>query len=548
MIYFKHFKWGISMIKQYTLLLFFLAPLAFAMSGQYEQQQNIKYRQQCLEIQKFLVKNKFPVSCHYNYHQYNDSTNSYRNDLVRKVGKIKIAGFNLWHPGSTKTAFKDYELVAKTINQWDLVGAVELLPVIGDDLKNNESVIKFIQDGPKLIAKLEETIAKLKSARTARQQEQYKAKVSELAQLKKDLKNAPKLYRSPGHLLLLEQLRKLDKSWALILSPRGEAAKETHVQELAGFFYRSSIVRPKVNQYCLDYRTNGEGTPVACIPNFNGDFMGKDYRHVFSRRPLMASFVSGSFDFTILTSHIVFNSPTEQTEEEAILNAVFGQSDLVALGTGINSSTYARFAETATILRFMEKLRQQYDEDDVILVGDFNLEANNQFWPNVLQEMPGASILVQEPTSITVQRFSGANETFGHASNYDHFILDPQRTSECNVSTAKRVSIVDGAIGKMVDRRYKIRTNEKDENDFYIVTEGAAQLIEKSERDLWNKQMKLKTIVRNKIVEDLGESEKRLQDFHRRMFVDQASDKTYYRMYMEAISDHSPIEMQCSTN
>lgn len=533
-----------------SLILLSICSAAWAIELDSEQQQNIKYRQQCLEIRDFLVQGNYSVDCHYNYHHYNGTPKKsyYSAKAVKERGQIKIAGFNLWHPGSTKTLYKDYQIVAQAIDQWDLVGATELLPVIGDDLKNNEAIIKFLNDGPKLIEKIKSDIAALKLKRgTAAQQKLIESKMQELTQLTADLEEAPALYRAPGYLLLLNQLRKLDPSWSLILAPRGEAAKETDVQELSGYFYRGKVVRPVVNDYCYDQRTNGEGTPVACIPTFSEHFMGKDYRHVFSRRPLIASFESGKFDFTLLTTHIVFNSPTANEEAASILNTVFGNADLNALGTGINNATYARFAETTTILRFMDLLRRFYREQDLILIGDFNLESNNAFWKNVLPEMPGAELLVNEATSITLQRVAGnGKETNGHASNYDHFILDPQVTKACDTSSAKRVSIVDGYIGQLVDQRYKIRGDVAD-------SEGKFPIIDKDKIDalrqnLWNNFQNRKTIVRNKIVANTEDSEKRILDFDRRVFIDQQFDQTYYRMYMEAVSDHSPIEMTCATN
>ena len=112
------------MKKQLSLalaLLISISALSFslmAMRDVYEEQQNIKYRQQCLVVRDFLVQDKFSVDCNYNYHHYNASPkkNYYNPQAVKKQKNIRIAGFNLWHPGSNKTVFKDFEIVAHVIN------------------------------------------------------------------------------------------------------------------------------------------------------------------------------------------------------------------------------------------------------------------------------------------------------------------------------------------------------------------------------------------------------------------------------------------------
>ncbi len=515
-----------------------------------EMEKNIQYRKQCLENAKFLVKNQYSVNCNYNYHHYNSVSykRRYRVSKAKENKQVRIAGFNLWHPGTTKTMFKDYELVAKAMNNWDVVGALELLPVVSDDLRNNDAVIKFLASGDDLIRDLEQRIAKVKARRVTEKSIADLALYREkLSQLKKDLSEAPSLYRAPGYLKILTELRKLDESWALLLAPRGEAYKETDVQELSGFFYRSSIVRPTVNQYCKDIKTNGIGTPFACIPNFTNYFMGADYRHVFSRRPLMASFKSGDFDFTLLATHIVFNSSKDEEIKNSILQSVFGLTDLDDLGVGINKGNYARFAETATILRFMQMLRMNYSEDDIILVGDFNLEKSNPFWNDILREFPGANVLVDEPTSLTTQLYTGGLTTGGYASNYDHFVLDPENTSECDISSAKRENTTSGRIGYSIKRRYSVRSSRRDSEGNFLITSAGERRINRLVDALYKDLSSKKTISRNQVVPDTRNLDQTIAKFKRRMFEEQQYEQTYYRMYMEAMSDHAPISMNCST-
>ena len=81
---------------------------------------------------------------------------------------------------------------------------------------------------------------------------------------------------------------------------------------------------------------------------------------------------------------MVFNSP-KAADAKKILNPVFGVSKYTDLGKGLNKANYARFCREKTIFDFINYLTLDYDETDVILMGDFNLEKKNPFWDRVLK-------------------------------------------------------------------------------------------------------------------------------------------------------------------
>ena len=537
--------------------------LAFAVTDQEDFERRVFYKEKCLEIEKYSVGSAFSVDCFHNYHHFNSKTHSshYSATSARAQKKLKIAEYNLWHPGSLRSGFKDIPFVAQIIEQWDLVAATELLPVIGRDEENNNEVVEFLENGPNLLKEL---------MKTDGNEEQIK-------ELKDNLEQAKNLYRAPGYLKILFELRKLDKSWALLLAPRGEASEPTHVQEMVGFFYRSSVVRPIVNEHCDEFKSQYDGKAIACIPNLKKEFMGRDVRNVFSRRPFIANFESGNFDFTMVTSHVIFTSPDEEDRMAEILKPSFGVSTYEDIGTGITKETYARVAESKIIIEIMNNLREYYYEEDIIYGGDMNLNHGNGFWADLLKLFPGADIFINEATTISQPRFlSSGTPTNGVSNDFDHFIFDPKKSSECmsgSKDTTEVHSYYTGKIQKYIKDEYLIRdpaeividaivedvlaldenednlNEDDDKEDYdYSMIPGAKIKME-NKIDAYEKELKkLKTIKNGKVVLDDYRFDEKLNFFKRRVFTDQLKNRFYYRVYSELISDHFPVSMSCKNN
>jgi hypothetical protein len=536
------------------------------------------YRAECKEVAKYAVGDLMNVQCYYNYHHYNSSAYKkyYDRDRAIKDGTVKIAEFNVLHPGMSKTRYKDYKKVAQMINKWDVVGVTELLPLISADLKHNQALVEFIEkDAPKEIEKLKIELSKqqsrLKNTTSKRTLSSAKTKIAqikaEIKSLEEDLKEAPKLYRDPGYLEILKELRKLNdgEEWALILSPRGEAAKPTDVQELVGYYYRSSKVKPKVNSYCKEIRTHGKGTPVACIPNMGKAMLGQSKRDIFSRRPFISEFISGTFSFVLLTSHVVYNSPRDTESMSNILTKSFGVHHYKDLGKGVTADNYARFAEVKVMLEFMQALRTKFNQEDVILLGDLNLESDNDFWKEVLPTMPGVELFVTEKTTVSESRYNkDGSETDGLANDYDHFLFDPKTTDECVDKYGKVDTKVEnfygGVTGRFVKRLYKVRNKKKYRGKYtknqkkyntlvekfvepYETGKKEFQTIGTKEIDVNGKSIRVKGIIK-----DEKKTSKYIEGFYERILDSQLFDKTYYSYYKQLLSDHMPIIMECATN
>jgi len=493
------------------------------------------YYQECLVIKELVIRGNYSTECYTNYHHFNsDSAKNYRpTDNIRWV---EMSAFNLWHPGSKISGFKDNGIVAKMMNGYDIVAGIELLPSVGADYNHNQRVKKFLENAPVEIAKLEKRLLTSNLTRLKERLELYK----------KDLDAAKSLYRLPGYLALLDELRKLDPTWSLLLAPSGEAADEGFVQELVGFYYRGKTVKPKINEHCERFKKKRHGPSFGCYPKLTKAWFGKSVRQVFSRRPFMASFESGSFDFTLVTSHIIFRAAAEPAVMERVLGPSFGVSDYRDVGPGTNWNNFARVAEMKIILEIMEKVRMESNEKDIIFLGDTNLESKNEIWQQLLPNFPGGELFIEEETTLsTSYRLSNGRLTNGVASDYDHVIMDLNETSECRKSngklSARVANFLQGSLKDLIEKKYLIRNKvgfELNASQEYKRFNLLADLRKTLEARM--------TVKRNKVVpDDLG-IEDTISDFDNRVFLSQLSEGTYYRVYREIISDHFPIYFSCS--
>lgn len=548
------------------------------------------FQQECLNNKKFIDFD-YNVQCETNYHHYNSNgfKNYYSRSYALRQGEVRISEFNVLHPGMSKTRYKDYRKVAQMMEQYDVIGVTELIPLMGTDYTVNQSLMEFIETAPDIIDQLEAEIASLKRSIAAStrgatvKKRNLTLKERRLQQMQEDLEDASSLYRKPGYIKILDELQALEKddshTWALILSPRGEGPETSNTKELVGYYYRSSVVKPQVNKYCKNSRYWGRATPYACIINLDADDMGDDKSGAFSRRPFLAEFISGNFSFALLTSHVLFQSPTDEDLMRYIMRKAFGVSTYVGFGTGMAKDNYARFAEVKMSLEFIERnLKGSGHQKDIIYMGDLNLESANQFWPNVLSAWPGAQLFIDGKTSVTKTKYDKHGDpTFGKASNYDHFIFDPKVTDECILSeNANGSAILDGGvydftrgkIGGLIKRGYRVRIDyskdgEKDDMEFFpaqydydeykyerLVEKHATPKTDGTDPFLIigkkNATYGKHQLTSRGIIEDTKANNKYAKYFMKRVLDTQLNDKTYYTYYEQLLSDHYPIYMNCS--
>ena len=128
------------------------------------------------------------VGCFSNYIHYGPSSKT-----AKSNGVVRIAGYNLLHPGTSKALFKDYSLVAKIMNKYDVVAGLELLNTVGHEEDNNQSVLALLRGSPTMVTSLKTLRAKTKN--------EAKLKIidAQLAKLVADTATAYSLYRAPGY-------------------------------------------------------------------------------------------------------------------------------------------------------------------------------------------------------------------------------------------------------------------------------------------------------------------------------------------------------------
>lgn len=523
----------------------------------------VQYNQACQVIDALLVKKQFKVECFSNYQHFGPTSKT-----TKSNGLLRIAGYNLLHPGTSKSLFKDYSLIAKIMNKYDVVAGLEILGTVGHDRVNDEAVLALLRGSPQMVSDLKALKAKTKDVK----------KIVEIdvriEKLLADTTKAYSLYRGPGYFKILMALKKLDPSWSLILSPRGDSALQGSVEEMVGFYYRASSVTPASNPHCNEYKDEDGGVPYACIINLGSKFMGKNHTQNFARRPFMGSFKSGSMKFSLVSMHVVFNFSGDEAAEKKLMTDVFGVETPGELGGGINTTNFARFAEVKLTLDFMNRFRKKYNDKNIMLVSDTNINANNTFWPEVLKSFPGGSVLIDEATTLSPPRYtSDGKATMGVANSYDHFIFDKTTFPGCDEGQVYNYYKSD--IQTDIEKIYMIRNKEKSPTPLSLKSFGnnqelgildgdippddeplptkldypmpAAGLTKMNKLvDIFSLQLQsMLTVKRNAVVEDDFLLEERIDGFKRRVFVNQLTNAFYYRFYQEVLSDHFPVSINC---
>lgn len=216
------------------------------------------------------------VDCGQSNHHYHPLVQSQNQAQSPQKDKIRMGGFNLFKMGRSDAEFKDYDLVARIINEYDVIAGLEIFPLTVAETEHNERIVKTISDFPKVL-----------------NPDQLKLNIE---RLQSDLV-------SPSYLNVLRSLWKIDRSWGMVIGPRALYDETTQAStphlELYAFYYRSSAVEPIATERC--------GNEIACeFPFLKSQ---EDIQLAFPRAPLIASFKAGNFDFTMLANHTRFRHP-----------------------------------------------------------------------------------------------------------------------------------------------------------------------------------------------------------------------------------------------
>ncbi len=485
----------------------------------------------CRRLKVFLAGSVGDIECRNEYQIFSKHVGNYEREAVKKKSKqVRIGAFNLFKPGATQTEYKDHRLVAEIMNDWDVIAAVELTSNNGMTKRHNDAIVEYYTN----------RLAELQAQEI---DENEKTTSNELALIREQ-------YDFPGYILLLKELQKLDPTWSLLLSGKEEGSENATVKELTGYYYRSSTVKIKSTEYCRD-RYGKEGR-FGCLPVLDEKTFGRDVEGLFSRRPFLSTFESGEFDFTLLSTHVIHNTPSDEDLQKKILKNVFGVDDYKDIGPGVTQLKFARFAEVRLMAEFVEYLKKNYYEQDYIILGDFNLESSNNYWETFFNDFKGLELRIEGATSMAVgKNLSDGTITHGTKSNYDHFLFDPKETSNCQGEGAAKIfNFIEGDFAKKIERKYLVRSNAMyysttRESDMYRLKSGGKEKIDVLVDNYVHSIKNKLTVKSGKLVPrfDIEESKK---EFYDRVIDTQLFDKTYYSYLKEIISDHLPIYMNCS--
>ncbi len=431
-------------------------------------------------------------------------------DQTSKTSQLKISGFNVYNLGMEQdmmgnqlTIFKNPKILAEVISQNDLVAAIELKHQATEDVKYNEALALAL------------TLTLNDNS---------------------DLK-----FKIPVYLQVLKELQKKDPSWTLILSTDlfGISDQDSLNNELAAYYYKSSLVTPVETEYCKE---------LACTAARN------EFEADVARKPFLASFNAGKLDFTMAAVHFRYRYPTTSEGKIARLNeALYGPMLKVydfEKHTGFifdknikgqveeKHETSSRFSEAKSVSNFIGRLIFNSKRKDVLLYGDFNLaaplnkddatvgqkalakhDAYRKAWydkKGVLENFTNAQPYVNELSTV-------GKDTLVNA--YDHFVFAKSGTlAGCDTQKANVFNFTDRDVFPAGDTLIQ----QLDLNEFI-----ASMRAEKK-------------VLNNKFLPRY--SDKKIE--YLKIGLENKILKSYkagtFDVYKELISDHLPIFMGCN--
>lgn len=435
--------------------------------------------------------------------------------------KIKIGSFNIIRIGQAQTRFKRNDFVAEMMEQWDLVTVVEIMTMGKEHLSYNQKVDSLAQSL---------TDEKLK-------------------------KNIEPSYEIPRYLLILKELRKRDPAWSLIMAPQG-TGETTASYEYVGFFYRNGLVENTKTKFCGDKR--GCLTPIS----------RENYENIVSRSPFVARFKAGKLDFNAAGLHLRFRAPAEDCStsgaatgkgKKKCVDYSRAELDIVneylkaAEKTKINKED-ARYLELAVAHRVLER-----SEEEVLVMGDFNLEFKERTKKLWNFSVGHENIFVNEPTSISALN--------GLANQYDHFVFVPEKNlASCDINTARAFNFVldvnnpvtsEPALKNLAsflsarkNKQALLKAFSEDlKKDQVLSCEG--QICKMVPRYTAEQATNLACLYERNVLGNDSKTCKVASEDEAEEGDEDASGATPtkklpYKVYHEVISDHIPIEMECS--
>jgi hypothetical protein len=444
----------------------------------------------------FLYSQEMPLlsECAPNYAHFFPATISVEE---RAPAQIRVGSFNLYHLGDNQSVMKNYDLVAKVMNQWDVVAGQEFMPLPNDFSKDNRQVVFAMGLG-------------FKNAEI----EQSGWSVIE-----------------PGYILVLKELRKLDPSWALIMQPNAEG--EGSSGEMAGFYYRSRYVRLKDFPYCpaegaKEYRDDKIVRNIGCVLQ-----VPEKQRKLMSRVAFAAYFRAGNFDFVAMTAHVRFRQaiPPDIKLQKAELCARHPNP----AKCNPSNDTVGRFYEVKAVVDQMKEIKRVTGDDDILYMGDFNLEKRELFddmWAAATASEPDLKVYQTDPTTLSIV----AKKL---VSNYDHYLFNPKATSECLPETAHAFNYMamppKVEPGSAFDAIATKLTPEARQAMFDQKSVEVSNLIRPQNGNVASLVRRLQPKEEQLYLNSFKKSIKRME-------------KSKYGAIVEMLSDHLPVEITCNTN
>lgn len=245
----------------------------------------------------------------------NDPVSSATASSLQSDAPLKIGHFNIRRLGQKDSRFRDMDLTAQIINQWDVVSVVEVMPLSLADQKRRKDLLAQIES---IKSQGLTQVEFYKGIRTPEGGTQNI--VAGQVSLQDLIDHVPQT----GVDRLESALKKIDPSWKYVISK--ELDSKGFVEQTA-IFYRSSRAKLQPIKYCQNKRehSGSESHPLDQDTHCTLDIPPKE-KELVARPAFMAGFKSGNFDFILAGMHLRFGAFKMSEQELAqMMKVLYGE-------------------------------------------------------------------------------------------------------------------------------------------------------------------------------------------------------------------------------
>lgn len=274
-----------------------------------------------------------------------------------------------------------------------------------------------------------------------------------------------------------ESTKKLFRGTEVALKKPKQITDNSYVKNLGKSLFRIHK-NGHLPKSCMTVESNCNDGEHSCFSDFfqhqSAKLLSKmsDYARCFddfesSRDEAIDKLAKSVFDDIVFNGSIKrINQRPDETKQQFVERVFSGKSIASGLYNVIGADyvvskeaegrQFPRLFQVNSVLIEAQKMKEIESSNDVIVAGDFNLEVETNperyqyhVWKEALSRFDGAELLIKGKTSL--------NDEQELANNYDHFIMSPSATNECDKDSAEILDFLTTTLNNGIDLGDKVK-------------------------------------------------------------------------------------------